>query len=225
MGFFRKLLAVASRTEVLRLDILMEYSMEHGRGRAALRWTAPMHGGPLARHNPSFCSTAAFCASTWKRAQSSFAEWGELAQANVQSEGVVRVAWEVARFPGRWVVGIGAGRLPGRNASPPIPYSPGSAAPRLATAHTVTAHASRPVARCRYGVARMNAVMVRAATGERSPRRARLESKYGLSRLGTASTTCRCGTSPSRVSFTSPLQTRYPAQTNVKPAHHQLRSE
>ena len=46
MGLIRKLFGGSPGADVMRLDILMEYSVRMGGGAAALQWTDPMGGGP-----------------------------------------------------------------------------------------------------------------------------------------------------------------------------------
>jgi len=103
MGLFRKLFGGSSGVDVMRLDVLMDYSIRFGSGSAALQWTDPMDGGaPIQAHLVALLYGRILCIHKETR-EELFGRVGDLAVQNIRSEGATGFEFSP------WVVHVGFG--------------------------------------------------------------------------------------------------------------------
>jgi len=103
MGLFRKLLGGSSDVDVIRLDVLMEYSVSLGMGRAALQWTDPMGGGAPIQTPLVALLYGRTLVNHKETRQELFGRVGDLAMQNVRSEGATGFEFS------QWVLHVGLG--------------------------------------------------------------------------------------------------------------------
>ena len=103
MGLIRKLFGGSPGADVMRLDILMEYSVRMGGGAAALQWTDPMGGGPPIQAHLVALLYGRILSVHKETREQLFGRVGDLAMQNVRSEGAIGFEFT------RWVLHVGFG--------------------------------------------------------------------------------------------------------------------
>ena len=103
MGLIRKLFGGSPGADVMRLDILMEYSVRMGGGAAALQWTDPMGGGPPIQAHLVALLYGRILSVHKETREELFGRVGDLAMQNVRSEGATGFEFTP------WVLHVGFG--------------------------------------------------------------------------------------------------------------------
>lgn len=103
MGLFQKLTGKSLGVDVMRLDVLMDYSIRFGTGTAALRWTDPMGGGTPIQVLLVALLYGRTLVNHKETSEELFARVGDLAIQNVRSEGAT--GFEFAP----WILHVGLG--------------------------------------------------------------------------------------------------------------------
>lgn len=103
MSLFRKLFGGSSGVDVMRLDILMEYSVRFGTGKAALQWTDPMGGGAPVQALLVALLYGRTLINNKETRKELFGRVGDLAIQNVRSEGSAGFEFSP------WVLHVGLG--------------------------------------------------------------------------------------------------------------------